>query len=528
MNLHSNTLLKRLSFFLTICSLTLVSSISYLNASADEDFDSDHLVIAERLNGIYKPMVTLDINQIVISYLKGYLERRPQHTASLIGRAEIIFPKFDQWLAEEGVPGQIKYLSVLESALNPRGLSRAGAYGPWQFMPATGKIFHLNQTTFIDERADFEKSTRAAAAYLKQLFGMYDDWRLAFCAYNAGPGRVNRAIRMAKTNRFDQVIRFLPRETQNYVPAFIAAMYVMNFYEIHGIEPNYMPQELTRTHEVRVFDYTPFDMLAEATGVELEYLQFLNPSYIRDAIPANPEGYTILLPEANLPAFYNFRPHAISEASFQALKKQDIVYRPAVSVDNPEMEYENKVENVRKTYTVKRGENLSIIARKTGVSVAQLRSWNNIRGNIIHPNQRLSYYKRETIRVPVFKEPEPESILVEVNDSPGNFHDLPDFQQIHQKVSGGKLVYNAAKQHAIYSITEITRPNLVCLPSRSNPGELDVCSVWGAYHLANGKQTIGEIAQSSNCCEIALMQMNKLPRLNEIPKAGSFVKLPIR
>jgi hypothetical protein len=269
-------------------------------------------------------------------------------------------------------------------------------------------------------------------------------------------------------------------------------------------------------------------MLAEAIGVAFEHLQFLNPAYIRDAIPANAEGYTMYLPESSLEAFYNYRPHAISEASYQALKKQDIVYRPAVSVDNPEMEYVNKVENVRKSYTVKRGDNLSIIARNTGVSVAQLRSWNNIRGNVIHPNQRLTYYKRETVKVPVFKEPDPEAIVVDFNDSPESFHDLPDFQQIQQKVSGGKLAYSVAKQHAIHSITETNRPELVCIPSRSNLGELDVCSVWGSYHLANGKQTIREIAKSSNCCEIMVMQLNKVPRAYEIPKAGSFIKLPVR
>ncbi len=516
-----------LSRFL-LMAIMVSGGISQVAWASGEDFDSDNLMITERIHGIYDPMVHIDVNQVVISYIRGYVERRPAHTAQLLGRAELYFPMFEQWLEEEGVPVQLKYLAVLESALQPRATSRAGARGPWQFMPATGKIFHLNQTSFIDDRCDLEKSTRAAARYLKQLYNMYDDWALAFCAYNAGPGRVNRAIRMARTNRFDQVIRFLPRETQNYVPAFISAMYVMNFHAMHGIEITQLPQELFRVHKVRVFDYTPFDMLAEAMDMDEDHLRLLNPSFVRDAVPAAPGGYVMLIPERKKEAFFNFRPYAIAESSFQGLRMRNIDYHPTVTIDNPELEYITRVESVRKLYTVRSGDNLSIIARRTGTSVNQLRNWNNLRSNTIHPNQRLVYYQRESVKVPVYKEISPESdeALASAEDMEADFfHELPGYSQLQQKISGGKLMFNVARNTVDIAIADLVQTGFHCIPGRTG-GSMDVCRLWDNYHLANGRQTIREIAKEKQQCEIQMIRINGVLSPNEPLRAGSIVKMP--
>ena len=222
----------------------------------------------------------------------------------MLGLSEYYFPMFEEALDRYDLPLELKYLPIIESALNPKALSRAGACGLWQFMYGTGKQMKLEISSFVDDRRDPVKATDAAARYLKSLYGIYGDWHLAIAAYNCGPGNVNRAIRRAggKTNYW-QIYYRLPRETRGYVPAFIAASYVMNYYEAHNLTPQ-LPEFPTQTDTIFVNDYLHFDQIAATLGIEKEQLQALNPKYRRDVVPAKKDRlYSLVLPEDKINEF---------------------------------------------------------------------------------------------------------------------------------------------------------------------------------------------------------------------------------
>jgi len=261
--------------------------------------------LRERL-GKLKGCLDLQANGVVKGYIKTYVQVKTEKTRTMLGRRLTYFPLFEQKLKEGGLPADLKYLSVVESALNAKAVSRVGATGLWQFMPYTGKDYDLQQTSNVDERSDAVKSTEAAVRYLKNLFSQYNDWALALAAYNSGPGRVNSAIKRAHSRDFWKIQRFLPQETRNYVPAFIAATYICNYFQLHNLdfaEPDYDEQLTTY---IRVYESISFRDIAEATGLDYEVIRTLNAGFKRDYVPQSEAGYYIMLPQRVMPAFLRY------------------------------------------------------------------------------------------------------------------------------------------------------------------------------------------------------------------------------
>ena len=325
--------------------------------------------------------IELTYNKEVKKFINLYAVKKRDLTAKMLGLAEIYFPMFEETLDKYDMPLEIKYLAIVESALNPAAGSRAGAKGLWQFMYGTGKVYGLKVTSMVDDRYDPYKSTVAACEHLSDLYDIYGDWSLALAAYNSGAGNVNRAIRRAGgTKNYWAVWPFLPRETRGYVPAFIAVNYVMNYAPEHNIYPMRPNLFFYDIDTVTVHDVLAFDQLNEMLGIPMDELKYLNPQFKLGIIPAtNGKTYTIRIPRQFTADFLN------NEKALYA-------YKTRKGIEHDKLMAEVKKAKDRNIHIVRSGENLGLIARKYHVYVSQIRSWNNLRSNTIYPGQRLVIY----------------------------------------------------------------------------------------------------------------------------------------
>ena len=339
---------------------------------------------AERIANM-QSIIPLTYNNYVHSYIQVYGFRHRERVEIMLGLAEYYFPLFEEILDSYDIPQELKYLAIIESALNPRARSRAGAMGLWQFMPATGKMFGLSINSFVDERRDPLQSTHAAAQYLKQLHGIFNDWILAIAAYNCGPGNVRKAITRSGGKRdFWEIYAHLPRETRGYVPAYIAAFYVFEHHELHNLYPRevHFPSAVDT---IMVRNAITFNQISQVIDIPLQLLEDLNPTYKLSAIPTTKQGSALYLPIEYITPF---------------LKMQDAImaYRDSVHQDSVKIAEINSIASNTQTvvyYTIKSGDNLSLIADWFDVRVSDLRAWNNIHGNTIVAGKRLQIYVPE-------------------------------------------------------------------------------------------------------------------------------------
>tara|TARA_R110000868_G_scaffold56899_2_gene176213 strand:- start:858 stop:2411 length:1554 start_codon:yes stop_codon:yes gene_type:complete len=328
-----------------------------------------------------KTPFNVEYNPGLESVIKSYLKNRRETIQKLITLSAFYFPLFEQELDSHDLPLEIKYLAIVESALKPRVKSRVGATGLWQFMYSTGKMYGLDVSSYVDERSDPIKSTEAATKYLSKLYEIFGDWDLALAAYNSGPGNVTKAIRRSGGYQNYWNIRHnLPRETAGYLPAFLATMYIFEYAKEHGFKQAKPEFSYFETDTVRVKHMITLDQVSEITGVEIEELQFLNPSYKLDIIPfIKDENYTLRLPRTVMGSFVN------NEEQIYAFAKTEFDKR-----EKPMPQFFESQS--RTTYRVRSGDFLGKIARKYGVRVSQIKQWNGLRSNNIRIGQRLSIY----------------------------------------------------------------------------------------------------------------------------------------
>ncbi|VAV85849.1 Membrane-bound lytic murein transglycosylase D, partial [hydrothermal vent metagenome] len=303
-----------------------------------------------------KTPFNIEYNRSLENVIKSYLKNRRQSLERLMTLSHYYFPMFEKELDNYNIPLEVKYLSIVESALKPRAKSRVGATGLWQFMFATGKQFGLDVSSYVDERSDPIMSTEAASKYLASLYKIFGDWDLALAAYNSGPGNVTKAIRRSGgyTNYWN-IRPFLPRETAGYLPAFLATMYIFEYADAHGFQPQRPEITYIETDTVRVKHMITLDQVAELTGVPIEKLQFLNPSYKLDIIPfIKDEDYVLRLPREYIGTFVN------NEENIYAFAKAEFDKR-----EKPLPQFFETKSRIR--YRVRSGDYLGKIARKYGV-----------------------------------------------------------------------------------------------------------------------------------------------------------------
>ena len=331
-----------------------------------------------------KTPFNIEYNPSLESVIKGYLKRRKKSFERLMALSEYYFPMFERELDNHDIPLEVKYLAIVESALKPRAKSRVGATGLWQFMFATGKMYDLNVSSYVDERSDPIKSTEAASKYLASLYKIFGDWDLALAAYNSGPGNVSKAIRRSGGYKNYWNIRpNLPRETAGYLPAFLATMYIFEYAEEHGFNPQKPELTYIQTDTVRVKEMISLDQVSELLEVPMEELQFLNPSYKLDIIPhIKDENYTLRLPREKIGLFVN------NEDSIYKFVREEFAKR-----EKPLPQFFDNDTKIR--YRVRSGDYLGKIARRYGVRVSQIKSWNGLRSNNLRIGQRLTIYPRK-------------------------------------------------------------------------------------------------------------------------------------
>ena len=331
-----------------------------------------------------KTPFNIEYNPSLENVIKSYLKNRRQSLERLITLSHYYFPMFEKELDNYNIPLEVKYLAIVESALKPRAKSRVGATGLWQFMFATGKQFGLDVSSYVDERSDPIMSTEAASKYLASLYKIFGDWDLALAAYNSGPGNVTKAIRRSGgyTNYWN-IRPFLPRETAGYLPAFLATMYIFEYAEAHGLQSRKPEITYIETDTVRIKQMITLDQVAELTGIPIEKLQFLNPSYKLDIIPfIKDEDYVLRLPRQYIGAFVN------NEEKIYAFAKAEFDKR-----EKPLPQFFETKSRIR--YRVRSGDYLGKIARKYGVRVSQIKRWNGLRSNNIRVGRRLTIYPRK-------------------------------------------------------------------------------------------------------------------------------------
>ena len=354
-------------------------------SSDNEPVQITDTMYAKRLAAL-PTIVRMPYNNMVRTCIDRYTKKGRSQISYLLGISEYYFPIIEEEIDRIGVPRELKYLPIIESALNPKATSRAGAKGLWQFMFTTGKLYGLRANNYIDERFDPAKATTAALLYLKDLYDMFQNWELAIAAYNCGPGNVKKAIiRSGGSTDFWKIFPWLPRETRGYLPGFIAASYIMTYYMDHGICP--MEPELPiATDTIHINKNLHFNQIVEICGADIEELRALNPQYLKDIIPGENETYILRLTNNTTTKF---------------VENQDTIYKHNADKYFPKTNIEKMLKEAKENngagnlirHKIKNGETLGSIALKYRVSVKQIMKWNDMRNTNIRAGKYLKIYK---------------------------------------------------------------------------------------------------------------------------------------
>lgn len=387
-------------------------------------------VYKRRLDSITKS-IPLDYNQFVQGYIDLYAFRKREQVERMLGLSEYYFPMVEKVFKEYKIPAEFKYLAIVESALNPYAVSPVGATGMWQFMFTTAKMYNLNITSHIDERRDPYLATHAAAKYFVDMYRRYGDWLLVIAAYNCGPGNVNRAIRKAGGGQktFWEIRQFLPQETRGYVPAYIAANYIMTFAEAHNLYPTY-PSFSFMTDTLHISKPVYFKDIERVCGVNADELRILNPQFKKDFVPAYSNSFALKLPATRRDLVHNFRD------SLYALFPSAAADQVFVLNTDPMA----KSRTVYKTHVVTRGQTLSKLAAKYDVSVSDIKKWNNLKRNALYRGQRLKIKKQ--IEAPV---PTPNTAIAKNNNN--STKENVDTEK--SKVTYEYVTKNVTKKHKV-------------------------------------------------------------------------------
>ena len=454
-------------------------------------------------------------NNNVKNFINLYAVRKRDLTSKMLGLAEVYFPMFEEQLDKYDMPLELKYLAIVESALNPTAGSRVGAKGLWQFMYGTGKVYGLKVSSFVDDRFDPEKATIAACEHLGDLFDIYQDWSLALAAYNSGAGNVNKAMRRAGgVKNFWAIQPFLPRETRGYVPAFIAVNYVMSYSAEHNIYPIDPGILYYGIDTVIVKDVLSFDQISEMLDVPYEDVKFLNPSFKKGIIPAiNGKRYSIRLPKEFIGDFIN------NETALYNFKSKK-------GIERDKLLAEIKKVKQRNYHIVRSGENLGSIASKYRTSVRKLKSWNNLRSNTIYPRQKLIVYGKTTSSSTSKHTPK----LKNIDNLNKDFHYVKSGESLaiiakKYNCSVGDLKsWNNLKRNTIHP-----KQKLIVFPDeRKNIKKTKHTSKKYVYHTVKKGDTLWDIAEMYKGVTVKqIKNLNHFRNANKL-KPGQKIKVAIK
>ena len=397
----------------------LENDIKTINIDQKVDYELPTELLKARLVEMdAKSPFNIEYNEGLENIIKSFLKNRKKSFARLLALSDFYFPIFEEALDKQNVPLEIKYLAVIESALNPKAVSKVGATGLWQFMYQTGKQYNLSIDSYVDERSDPLKSTDAAATYLKKMYGIFGDWDLVLASYNSGPGNVAKAIRRSDGQQnYWNIRKNLPKETQAYVPAFLATMYIFEYHNEHGIRPDKTVVNHFSTDTIMIKKQMSFKQISDLLDIPVAQLQLLNPSYKLDVVPFyENQSHFLRLPKEKVAVFasnenriyaYVQREKDLREKPFQVIRAiavKDTINFTTQRITLPKTKY----------YKVKRGDNLTEIADKYDVTVADLKKWNGLKKNTVSFGKNLKIVTNESIVKTIKKEPKVARKQIEI------------------------------------------------------------------------------------------------------------------
>jgi len=498
----------------SLVNLNYIQRLNFASASSahDNNFQPYEIpvyaddIYSKRIQKIQTP-IPLVFNSQVKEYIDLYSVRKRALTERVMGLANLYFPLYEQILDQQGLPLEFKYLSIVESALNPMAVSRVGATGLWQFMYNTGKLYNLKVNSFIDERKDPMKATVAACQYFKNMYDIYHDWLLVIAAYNCGAGNVNKAIARSggKTN-FWEISPYLPKETRGYVPAFIAVTYLMNYPSEHNLTAVPPIISYFEADTVMVDQKISLREVADATSLPVDLLYYLNPIYKKGIIPDGDESYALRLPSnkintylANLESI--FKP---SESDVQAM----VTSEDGTPVDPTT--YVSKV--VKKYYTVKKGERIASIANRYNCSSQDIKRWNKLRSTKLHSGQKLMVFVTSKQKV------EQRASVKETNSTLTASNKVQNPPVVKKADSSATEVKTAVDQNTDSSVSSAANSGTPNSTETKNPKFV--------YHIVQPGDTLWNIAKRYEGVTVEeLKALNQLDS-NEL-KPGTKLKVVI-
>ncbi|PXY39980.1 lytic transglycosylase [Flavobacterium cheongpyeongense] len=401
----------------------LTKDIQTINKDVTVDQELPTELLKQRLQAMNeKSPFEIEYNQGLENIIKSFLKNRKKSFSRLMSLSEYYFPIFEDAFAKQNVPLEIKYLAVVESALNPKAVSRMGATGLWQFMYGTGKQYDLKIDSYIDERSDPLKATAAASEYMTRMFAIFGDWELVLASYNSGPGNVTKAIRRSggKTKYWD-IRNYLPKETQGYVPAFLATMYLFEYHKEHGIHPQRALIKNFETDTIRIKEKMSFKQIADLLDMPQSEIELLNPSYKLKIVPFyKDEQHFLRLPKDKIATFVNNEEKIYAYARYDS----NIYKMPSRLAQKVTPKTKTKPVKVPEpvdleSYIVQKGDNLSSIAQKYDVSVTDIKVWNNLKSNSLVLGRALKIKPKDFVSKPseIIKKPTETAVAsAEISD----------------------------------------------------------------------------------------------------------------
>jgi membrane-bound lytic murein transglycosylase D len=432
-------------------------------------------VYVKRLNDL-NLLIKLRYNSIIRNHIHVYTVKQRDKFSAVLGMMDYYFPMIEDILDSYGIPDELKYMAVIESALNPNAVSRAGATGLWQFMYSTGRLYGLTINSVVDERRDPVKATYAAAKFIKDLYGIYKDWILVIAAYNCGPGNVNKAIRRSGNKKdYWEIYYRLPRETRGYIPQYVAATYAINYFEDHKIKP--LPINIpVSTDTIMVRQDIHLNQISEVMGIPLGELRALNPQYRTGFIPGSTKPFALTLPMNHIGDFIDLNDTIRSYKPDVYLSKINQTANPVRSVYLPP-DVKGKTKLI---YTVKEGDNLGFISEWYDVGLSDLRYWNNIYRNTIRIGQKLavfvdpskSEYYSGVNSMTFTEKQQREGKTVPVNSPSVSISSGSDNEFVTYTVKYGDTIWDIVKMFDNVSTTDVLLLNNI-----SDPGKIQVGQV---------------------------------------------------
>ena len=500
---------------------------SYVENSKSETVSDE--VYIKRLRAL-PVTIEMPFNSVVKTYIEMYTQRRRTLVEEMLGMSLYYMPIFEQALEKEGLPLELKYLPVIESALNPDAVSRVGATGLWQFMISTAKGLGLEVNSLVDERRDPYRASEKAAVYLKNLYNIYHDWSLVIAAYNCGPGNVNKALRRAGGSGKDfwAIYPYLPKETRGYVPAFIAANYVMTYFKNHNISPSLAKKPLL-TDTIAVNQRINFNQISKVLNMPIDELRVLNPQFRRDVIPGDTHSYSLCLPTHQVYSFIMSKDSILNYRT-DLYGRRDVV-EPATITESKDIQgvegvdFTYETQTVTKWHKVRRGETLAKIAGKYGVTSSSIKRANGLRKSSVKRGQSLKIVTTQRVKVPIEKSDEPtnDELLAANNAGTELDAEQTDTEEIEVAEPAPTTVKPAEQPKAKPEPKQKEQPKTKEQPKKRNHSD-DAGII--TKHTVRSGESLYKIATDNGITVDELKAANNLT--NDAVKAGQTLVIPAK